>query len=323
MVVVVVHDPDARLELAQVFHKGALVGNAGKAQDEVVARHPRQVVELHIGSGKHRHRVAVVHIGEKELGRREQSQFLLDELDVDRLNVVGALGHHHKVGLLHHAIHGLAQGAQGQESVVVGHAVVVAQHNVDFGLHIAVLESVVEQKQVDGRVDLQHFLDALAPALAHGQRDVAQKLVVYLIRLVAYVARCERVASHDKAVGQALVAAAEHAYVILRVVGQQALDDVFYMRRLARTAHSDVAHRHDGHVIARFLEDASVEGSIATPHARAIEPREWGEKGVGDVLSLLLVQYFGKIYHYRCRRNLTQNLFFYVCSKTISLRWAA
>ena len=148
------------------------------------------------------------------------------------------------------------------------------------------LESVVEQYQIDVGVEFQHFVNTLSAVFTHSQCNHAQELMVNLIRLIAQVLWSERFTRHDKAVSFALVATAEHTDVVFLA---QFLHDVFHMWRFASAAHRDVAHRHHRHIKRLLLEYAHVEGGIAQPNPSPVNPREWSEDQLNCGLALFFV----------------------------------
>ena len=133
-------------------------------------------------------RVAIADVAEEQLGGRKQVKVLLHRAYGDGRDVGGTLGHHHHVGL-DEPMSRLTQGAQRQQLVVERRMIVVHQHDIHLRLNPAVLEGIVEDNERDVGVDAQQFLDALAPTLAHGQRDDAIEFLINLIGLITQVAR--------------------------------------------------------------------------------------------------------------------------------------
>ncbi len=86
----------------------------------------------------------------------------------------------------------------------------------DYGngrLHIAVLESVVENDEIDRRVYGPEFVNAFAPVLAYGHGHILAEFSIDLIRLVAYVLCCGFRRSKDESACAPVVSARQHRYV--------------------------------------------------------------------------------------------------------------
>ena len=122
------------------------------------------------------------------------------------------------------------------------------------------LETVVQQDEVDVGVDAQQLADALAPLFTHGQGNEATILAVNLVGLITDIARRHVVAGQDKALGLALVATAQHRHMVAVV---EFLDDIFHVRGLARAAHGDVTHRDNRHVKLLLWQQAHVKRRVA------------------------------------------------------------
>ncbi len=84
--------------------------------------------------------------------------------------------------------------------------------------------------------------------------------MIYLIRLVADVARCRCSAGYDKAFSGPAVATAEHGHFAVFTKG---IDKILHMRSLARAADSKIAHAYHGNIEFFLSEDLPVEKLVS------------------------------------------------------------
>ena len=113
------------------------------------------------------------------------------------------------------------------------------------------LIGVVENNQIDHRVDAQQFVDARYAILAYGHHDLSVELMVNLESLVADVARCRALRSKHEPFGMTFVAAAEHRNM---VAVAHRLNDVFDVRCFACASDSKISHDDDRHIEFMLLE---------------------------------------------------------------------
>ena len=135
------------------------------------------------------------------------------------------------------------------------------------------LEGVVEDDGVDifSSLSVRQFLNASGTLLIDSHRD-AGELAMYLVGLVTDITTAGVVIGKYEALGLSLVAATEHGYVHL--VFQEA-DEVFDVRRLARSSNRDVTYGNDRCGVGTALQDASLEEHVPDSDAYAVKPTQW------------------------------------------------
>ena len=193
-------------------------------------------------------------------------QHLAQDAAVDRGHPLGAFRDHEIVGAVQ-LLRKVAQRSHGQHPVVLDGPRGVDHHDIDFRFHVAVLETVVHNDQVDLGMLGADAADAFGTLLADGDHRIG-KLELDLQRLVAHVA-VVRVGTHLQIPFRtASVTAREQRHVVhLGHVGNYH----FGHRGLARAADGDVADADDRNVELLALEDAPVEEAVTERHPRFIE----------------------------------------------------
>jgi len=166
-----------------------------------------------------------------------------DDTELHGLQVAGTLGDDDDVGAVL-AAEWFAQASCRQQSVVDDQPMVVDQQDVDAGLHIAVLEGVVKQDDVQLLVLFCQLVDAVASLPVNGDGDVGE-LLFHLERLVTNLCFRHLAVGYDEAFAFAFVSPAEYGHPELVL---QHADQILHMRSLARTAYGDVAYRDDRHL---------------------------------------------------------------------------
>ena len=135
------------------------------------------------------------------------------------------------------------------------------------------LEGVVEDDGVDifSSLSARQLLNASGTLLIDSHRD-AGELAMYLVGLVTDITTAGVVVGKYEALGLSLVAATEHGYVHL--VFQEA-DEVFDVRRLARSSNRDVTYGNNRCGVGTALQDASLEEHVPDSDAYAVKPAQW------------------------------------------------
>lgn len=190
---------------------------------------------------------------------------------IDRLKIRRTLGDNHNVGTVLPTLR-LAEPSRRQQLIVEDKAMVIDEQDIDARFDIAVLVGVVEEHDIGVASSLvgSEAIDTLAALLVHRDMDL-RKLALHLVRLVSYQPHRRIVLCQQIAPALALIAPAEHRHLCL--VLQQA-DEILHMRRFARSAHGDIAHRDDGHTETPASENAQFEELVAKAHAQPVEPAQ-------------------------------------------------
>ena len=159
------------------------------------------------------------------------------------------------------------QRPHGQHPVVLDGPRGVDHHDIDFRLHVAVLEAVVHNDQIDLGMLGADAADTFGTLLADGDHRIG-KLEFDLQRLVARVAVVRIGPNFKIPLRAASVAAREQRHIVhLGHVGNHH----FGHRGLARAADGDVADADDRNVELLAFEDAPVEEAVTERHPRFIE----------------------------------------------------
>ena len=92
----------------------------------------------------------------------------------------------------------LAKSAGRQELVVDNEPMIIDEQNVDAGFDITMLEGIVEQDNLHifGGLVMGKPVNTLTAVSVDGDIDVG-KLLLYLVRFIAYLLRCGSVVSQD------------------------------------------------------------------------------------------------------------------------------
>lgn len=278
-------------ESSQISHKRPWIGYSGQAEHQIGGLQPRQRSELGAVDGEHRFRVAIHYSGIEQFLGGNKLQILLHHSHVHRLNVRRAFGNHHHIGT-HQATQRLTEKSQRKHLVGKRRPVIVHKGNVHLWLHISVLECVIQKNEIYVGINLEQFFNALCAALTHRKRYQITEFMENLEWLVAYVLGRKRTCGKDKPMGNALVSAAQHSYV---VAPAQVLHYILHMWGLAGTTSRDVSNRNNRNFELLLLEQSHVETRIAQPHHRSVDPRKWREDCIPQGLALLLVQYVEEI----------------------------
>ena len=151
--------------------------------------------------------------GEEELLVGIEVHGFGDDAELHRLQVLRTFRDDHDVGPVL-ALHGLPQSSCRQQRVVDHQSVVVDEQDIDARLHIAMLEGVVKEDDVDvfGIFSIGQVLDAPCPFLVHGHGDISE-LGLHLVRLVADGAGCRILTGQHEAAGLALIAPAQDGHL--------------------------------------------------------------------------------------------------------------
>ena len=154
---------------------------------------------------------------------------------------------------------------------------VVDKQDVDAGLDVTVLESIVEQDDVDILVVFCQFLYAMYAFLVNGD-DGLGKLGLHLVRLVANIAGRGVLIGKQVTSCLSFIASAEHSHthVILKQANQ-----ILNVRRFTRAAHCEIAHRDDGYAECVALQHSDIEEEVAKTHYRSVYPAEGQQPFVG------------------------------------------
>ena len=165
----------------------------------------------------------------------------------------------------------LAEPSGRQQFIEDDQTMVVDEQDVDAGLHVAVLEGIIENDDVRTVFKIRQTVYAPSTLLVHGDVDF-RELPLDLVRLVAKVSHCGVGRGQQIAVALALVAPAQHGN--LHLVLQQP-DEILHVGRLARAAHGDVAHGDDRGAIGPAFQDVRLEEEIPEADSQSVQPTEW------------------------------------------------
>ena len=137
------------------------------------------------------------------------------------------------------------------------------------------LEGVVEDDGVDifSSLSARQLLNASGTLLIDSHRD-AGELAMYLVGLVTDITTAGVVVGKYETLSLSLVAATEHGYVHL--VFQEA-NEVFDVRRLARSSNRDVTYGNDRCGVGTALQDARLEEHVPDSDAYAVKPAQWSQ----------------------------------------------
>ena len=209
--------------------------------------------------------------GEEELLVRVDLHGLGDDAEFHRFHVFRAFCDNHDVGPVL-ALDGFPQPSGRQQRVVDDQPVVVDEQDIDAGLHIAVLESIIEQDDVYvfDVFPAGQFVNAVCTFLVDGHRDIG-KLGLHLVGFVTDALDRRLFSGQYKSVALAFVAPAQYRH--LRLVFQKPYE-VFHVGRLASTADGDVADGNDGNVKRPALQDTHVEEQVPEADAQFVEPAQ-------------------------------------------------
>ena len=169
-------------------------------------------------------------------------------------------------------LHGFSQSSCRHERVIDHQTVIVDEQNIDAWLHIAVLEGVVEEDDVNAfdAFPVGQFVDASCTFSIHSHRDVGE-LGLHLIGLVTDVVDRRVLIGQHKPVTLSFVAPTQHSY--LRMVFQQSYE-VFHMGCLACATNSDVTHGDDRNGEGTAFQDAHLEEQVPEADTEPVEPAQ-------------------------------------------------
>ena len=154
-------------------------------------------------------------------------------------------------------------------------SVVVHQQHRHLGLHIPVLECIVEHNQLKLRESLKKLTDSFPAVLTHRHLRPHPVFLINLVGLVAEHLRRALGIGKDKPVCLPLIATAQDSYVHIH---RQTAYDIFHVRGLAGAAYSDVSYANHRYVKLLLLEHSQVEGLVSDPCRGTIQPRHRRER---------------------------------------------
>ena len=209
--------------------------------------------------------------GEEKLLIGVEAHGLGDDAELHGFQVFRALRDNHDVGPVL-ALHGFPQPSCRQQRVVDHQPVVVYEQYIDARLHIPVLESVVEQDDINvfDVFPAGQLVDAVCAFPIHGHRDIGE-LGLHLVGFVTDAPDRRLLSGQYKSVALAFVAPAQYRH--LRPVFQKPYE-VFHVGCLAGTADGDVADRDDRNGKRPALQDTHVEEQVPETDAQPVEPAQ-------------------------------------------------
>ena len=210
--------------------------------------------------------------GEEELLVGIEAHGLGDDAELHRFQILRTFRDDHDVGAVL-ALYRFPESSCRQQLVVDDQTVVVDEQDVDARFHIAVLEGIVEEDDIDvlDVISAGQLIDATSTFLVHGHGDVG-KLGLHLVRFVADGADGRIVTGQHKTTGLTLIAPAQNGH--LRLIFQQT-DEVFHMGGLAGAADGDITDGDDRRAERPAFQDAHLEEQVSETDAQAVEPTEW------------------------------------------------
>jgi len=210
--------------------------------------------------------------GEEELLVGIEAHRLGDDAKLHGFQVLRTFRDDHDVGavLAHHRF---SETSSRQQLVIDNQAVVVDEQDVDARFHIAVLEGIVEEDDIDvlDIVPAGQLLDASGAFLVHRYGNI-RELRFHLVWLVADGADGCIVTSQHETAGLTFIAPAQHGH--FRMVLQQT-DQVFHMWGLAGAADGDVTDGDDRCTVRTAFQDAHLEEQVPETDAQTVEPAQW------------------------------------------------
>ena len=129
----------------------------------------------------------------------------------------------------------------------------------------------IEDDDICRRLDILvvgQFMDATASVLIHCDMD-AGKLLLHLVRLVAYLRHRRVGIGKQETAGLTLVTTAQQTNLELAL---KQFHQVFRMRGLARAAHSEVAHTDHGDVERLRMQQTAVEHHVPDTYNQTVDP---------------------------------------------------
>ena len=214
-------------------------------------------------------------MGEEKILRREEVVVVDCHPVIDRLQRIGTLRHNDYIRTVQTARR-LTQPAVRQHMVLAQRMIVFCYQYRYRRLHIPVLERVIEDDHVDFRIETPQFTDARHAVLAYSDNNVSAELMIYHIRLVAYILRRRRASGHNETLGGAPVSTAEHCDT---VSAAESIDEILDMRSLARSSDSKITHTDHRDVEFHSFERIPVEKFITQIGYRSVHFRAREQHG--------------------------------------------
>ena len=209
--------------------------------------------------------------GEEELLVGIEAHRLGDDTELHGSQVLRTFRDNHDVGavLAHNRF---SESSCRQQLVIDNQTVIVDEQDVDARFHIAVLEGIVEEDDIDvlDIVPAGQLLNAPGAFLVHRYGNIGE-LRLHLVWLVTDGTDGRIVTSQHETTGLAFIAPAQHSH--LRPVFQQT-DQVFHMGCLSGAADGDVTDGDDRCAVRTAFQDAHLEEQVPKTDAQAVKPTQ-------------------------------------------------
>ncbi len=252
-------DSHARHEALEITDKRPRIANTGDCENGVGARHPFKAGHDRSLVGENRLEILVGIAREKQLLIGEQLKVADKESIIKTGHGVGTLGHDYNVGAVDTS-QGLAQASVGEHVVLVERMVELCEHDGGRRFHISMLESIVEQDEVDIRVKTPQLLNGLDAIFADSHRYLAIKFMVNLIGFVTDIGGFGVGGGEHKSLGLALVTTRKYRNMIIE---PESLHEILDVWGLTRAAHGQIADGYHRNVKFVLRQDVVIKHLVA------------------------------------------------------------